>query len=296
MLAWLMSQARRTVLLPGFEEELEVLMLPRYRVHGVRMDSVLALQDQHYSPQDQIDMLVRQIRTWRTRPGGDRDAGLLHARGLQRERQPCCAALSGESAQDCPADRGSCHRSQTPGQRSRERLPGLPAVAGGTQGHPRTGPRRWPACIEVPSRLQVRCGGHAQGELSFALDRYGEDPPVFRLGLAAHSSAVDLARDVPDPFERSMVQLAEQLIPMLLSDGEKESSMILAEGRKEGLSERTIYRAGKSLGVEIHRRGRGREHKSYWTLPGVTPEPLEPAADGVSVAVGGSGSEGESNP
>ena len=113
---------------------------------------------------------------------------------------------------------------------------------------------------------------------------------------AAQASAVDLARDVPDAFERSMVQLAEQLLPLLLSDGEKESSMVLAEGRKEGLSERTIYRASKSLGVEIHRRRRRREHKSYWALPGVTPEPVVSPEEGVAGTVGGSASQGESNP
>lgn len=294
-LAWLMSQARRTVLLPGFEEMLETLMLPRYRVHGVDLRGVLCLNDQHYSPADQKDQLVRQIRAWR--------ADLIVIETVD-------SYLPGES-------------SENDAQAVRPFLEALEAIAHATGAavvasrHPgkdaenvMRGSQAWGAVSRVqlelvrddgpPLRRYLRPHKYGVGDepksQSFDLVASPGEPPVFRFGAPADAAAVDLARDVPDALDRRMVELAEEMLRSILGDSEKESSIVLAEGRKEGLSERTVYRASKTLGVVIRRSGKGREHRSYWTLPGTTPDLVEPAPGGVGVGVGGSSGPGESNP
>lgn len=294
-LAWIMSQAKRVVLMPGFEEVLEVLMLPRFVVHGVNLDNVLCLNDQHYSPQDQKDLLIRQIRSWR--------ADLVVIETVDSYLPGDCSENDGQAVRPF-LEALETIAEQTGAAVIGSRHPGKDAdnVMRGSQA--------WGAVPRVqlelvrddgpPIRRFIRPYKYGVGpepaSQSFELVTSPGLPPVFKFGLAAERSMVDLARDVPDALDRSFVQMAEGMLRALLSDSEKESSLVLMEGRKEGLSERTVYRAAKSLGVVISRKGQGREHKSHWSLPGVTPPPLEPDKGGVGVGEGGSEAVGVSNP
>jgi hypothetical protein len=294
-LAWLMSQVGRTVLFPGFEEVLEVLMLPRFKVHGVNLDNVLCLNDQHYSPQDQKDQIIRQVRAWRADlvvietvdsylPGdvseNDGQAVRPFLEALETIAEQTGAAIVGSRHPGKDAD-NVMRGSQAWGAVPRVQLELVRDDGPPLRRFMR--PYKYGVGAEPPSQ-------------SFELVTSPNQPPVFRLGAAADRGMVDLARDVPDALDRSFVQMAEHLLRALLADSEKESSLVLAEGRKEGLSERTVYRASKTLGVVIRRHGTGRDHKSLWSLPGVTPEPLPAAEGGVGVADGGSGGGGVANP
>lgn len=269
-LGWLLAQSKRSVLFPGFEEVLEMLMLPRFIAHGVALDNVLCLNDQRYCFIDQKSLLVRQIRAWRaelvvietvdsylpsTMNENDGQAVRLFLESIEAIAEATGAAIV------CSRHPGKDADNVMPGSRAWGAVPRVVLELVRDDGPPLKRYLR-------PFKYGI---GPEPSSQSFDLVETLGQPPVFRFGKQAGRGAVDLARDVPDALDRSFVQMAEQMLTAFLADSEKEGSLVLAEGRKEGWSERTIYRAANSLGVVVTRSGKGREHRSFWSLPGVTP-------------------------
>jgi len=83
-----------------------------------------------------------------------------------------------------------------------------------------------------------------------------------------------LAGAADDAAER---QDADELLRELLADGERPSAELLAAARANGVSERTLYRAKRRLGVKTRHAGQpGTRGAWYWYLP--DPQPDAPKA------------------
>jgi len=111
--------------------------------------------------------------------------------------------------------------------------------------------------------------------------RYGLGPPggVLRITWEGESqrTAVDLLVDSGGEEERSKQDDAAEFLNAMLANGRQDQKDIVIEARQQAISERTLWRARKKLGVRTEREGQGKEHKSYWSLSLPAKEPPLPA-------------------
>jgi hypothetical protein len=101
--------------------------------------------------------------------------------------------------------------------------------------------------------------------------RYQLGPPndVVRVAWEGESSrtAVDLLIDNAGEEEVGLRGFAREFLEGLLAEGPVPSQEVFIKGKREGLSERTLRRAQKDLGIKPKRLGGGRDGKWQWDLP-----------------------------
>jgi len=266
-LAWLLSQAKRPAILPGYEESVELMMLPRWRANKVLLRSLLVLNDQHYSPSLQVGLIVQILRQHR--------ADLLVIENLDSYLPPDASTNDSqavrpylESLHQIAAQSGVClvgtrHPGKDPGNlcpgsHCWEDVPRISVVLE-SEGNPPT--RYW--------AWSHRCGvGRQPTPLTYTLPCQGSGAPVFTLARETDTAALRIAQVAPDPIDRSRLQTAMDLLRRLLADGSLEGPRVFAEAEKERLGEGTIRRAAIQLGIVITREGSGLNHGSSWQLPG----------------------------
>jgi hypothetical protein len=84
-------------------------------------------------------------------------------------------------------------------------------------------------------------------------------------GESAHK-ATDLIADGGED-ERGAKEEAKEFLRHLLGTGEVPSQEVFRLAKRESISERTLWRAKKDLGVKWRREGYGRDAKYFWLLP-----------------------------
>lgn len=262
-LAWLMGQAKRPAILPGFEESVEVMMLPRWQAHGVPLADLLVLDDQHYSPVLQKTLLTGVLQEHRCDllvienldsylPDG-------HSENDSQCVRPYLEALHGIAAATGCAVVGTRHPGKIAdnicrGSQAWETAPRITLVLEREDGPL---PAHWLWCH--------RCGvGPIPEPLGYTLVREGEAPPVFTLASASDRQALAIAQQAPDQLDRARLQVAIDLLQALLQEDWVEARTVFAEGEKERLGESTLRRAARILGVKTRREGSGLNHKSFW--------------------------------
>ena len=147
------------------------------------------------------------------------------------------------------------------------------------------GSREWNAVPRSVVELVNDQGPPARRILRHYKDSLGQDfPPrcfelvgdqgkakVFTLADTIEASAAALAKEVPDRHERGKIEQAVAGLRDLLAEGEMEASAVFKWGENEKLAERTMRYAAERLGVIIRREGKGKGHRSLWSLPPASP-------------------------
>lgn len=261
--AWAASKAKRPAIMPGYEESVEVMLMPRLKLNGVKMQNCLILDTRLWSmPHD------RQALT---------DALLRHQADLLWID---------------PVDSYVSECSENDGQGVRNALEAFARIAAdvgcavvGVR-HPGKDPRNlcpgsraWRAVPRMILQLSVDAGppvrrfigpardpfGGAVKAREVHLDGFDRAPKTFRLGAYAKAQDVESA-SVADVIDRSMIDSGVELLKALLANGEQESTVIYKHAEQERLKDRTMRQAARRLGVVIRRDGTGLEHRSYWSL------------------------------
>jgi AAA domain len=276
-LAWLLAQAQRPVILPGYEESVELMMLPRWRAHKVLLRSLLVLNDQRYLPSLQLQLLMSILT--------QHHADLLVIEGLDsylppdastndsQAVRPFLESLQAIAQQSGAAIVGTRHPGKDltnlcPGSHEWEDVPRISVIL------EREGPRS-----ATHYMISHRCGvGQQPAPMSYTLVRDGASPPVFTPTTAATSQALEIAQQAPDLIDRQRLQAALDLLGVLLSGDWIEAKTIFAEANKEALGEGTVRRAAAILEVQMRREGNGLNHKSLWGRKdlAVPPAPKKP--------------------
>ena len=267
-LAWLLAKAQRPVILPGFEESVELMMLPRWRAANVLLRSLLVLNTQHYSPQLQTSLLVSILREHR--------ADLLVIENLDSYLPPDA------STNDSQAVRPYLESLHSIAVQS-----GIPVV--GTR-HPGKDPANLcpgSHCWEDVPRISVvlereegrsptywmwshRCGvGRQPDPVTYSLASQGPAPPVFTLADEPDMAALRWRRRHQMLLDRQRLRGAVELLTALLAEDWVEAKVVFTEAEKERLGEGTLRCAAKILGVQMRREGSGLNHKSFWGRAGL---------------------------
>jgi hypothetical protein len=266
-LAHLMSKARNTIMLPGFEEDFEVMTLPRLEVCGVDLARVHVLDRGDWTLPACHARLVNEVKRW------DADlvvidpiSSYLDEMASENDARAVRTALEAVS-RVARETRAACVAVRHPGKGS---------------GNVMVGSREWRAVprsiVELlmdsgptPSRMiQLHKDSLGQGTMPRRFDLVGEpgQPRRFEIGDLVAESEVYLAQEVPDRLERGKVDRACDLIRCLLADGEMLAKEVYRRAEEEKLSDRTMDRAAAKLEIVRRREGQGADHRSYWSLPG----------------------------
>jgi len=266
LVAKLMAMAKRPIILPGFEEDVERMMMPRWRVAGVNLDNLKVLNDQPYSPQLMKDLFVKILRDW----GADlfvvemMDSYLPDEKSENNSQdvRPFLEALREIAERSGACVVGTRHPGKDAenimrGSQAWENVPRIIVTLETFEGPP---VRRWMSSHQ--------CGvAEKPPAVSYELRREGKAPPVFIPGELADPKAVELAKATPDQMDRLAIDLAREMLVRFLGDGRKEAKDVYAQAEKERLSDRTMRRGARLLDVIVTREGQGANHKVYWSLP-----------------------------
>lgn len=261
--AWLCSQAKRPAVLPGYEESVEVALVPRLVANGVALERTLMLDTRLWSfPHDRqtmTDVLKRHgadllwidpIDTYVSECGENEGQGVRAAlESLAR------IAVDVGCAVVCARHPGKDPRNLCPGSRQWRAVPRMLLRLSLDEGPPK---RRYLSHLRDPY-------GSGTKPREVHLDGFDRCPRVFRLGGLASNEAVE-ASAVSDVIDRTMIDAAADLLTALLTGGEQESKVIYAHAETERLLPRTVRQAARRVGVIIRREGVGLEHRSYWSL------------------------------
>lgn len=264
--AWLMAQAKRAAMLPGMEEGGGMMTRGRLLRHGVNLANVAVLRDQPYVfPRDK-ERVLNIVREWR--------ANLLWLDPIQ-------SYMGGESPNDGAFVRPYLESLHWIAEESKVAVVGV-MHPGKQEGNLLPGAHEW---RDVPRTVLefIMDKGPPEKRLIMAdKDNLGAEPPptwydlagkrnepkLWTWGKVVPDNVVDELRSVRDMIEKAKIDEAEEFLKAVLKDGEQESSWIYKTGLAESFNDRILRRAASRLGVKIERRGTGRDHKSYWTLPG----------------------------
>jgi hypothetical protein len=265
-LAFLIGRAERTLLLPGFEEDLERVTLPRLKAHGAKLSTVNVLNDRPYHFPGHTDLLTAAAQRWR-------------------------ADLIVLDPVDSYTDEGKGENDSVAVRLALEALATLAIRTGaavvGTR-HPGKDPtnvcpgsRQWRAVPRVILELvslstdppqqhisSYKCSIRKKPPpLSFTLADQGKRWPVFTPGELVDPAEAALAHDLPKGGERWKHEEAWELIQAVLADGEKDSREVIAKGEEYRINESTLRHAAARYGVTKRGEGYGAAFRCYWTLP-----------------------------
>jgi hypothetical protein len=277
LIAHLLSKARRAILLPGFEEAFEVMTLPRLKAHDVRLADVLVLGKGCWELPNSQERLVEAVRN--------------HQADLVVFDPMSSYLADGNSENDAAFVRAALEAAGRVGDLTGAAVVGVRHPGKNPQ-NVMVGSKEWRkvprSIVELvldpgpPERrlIQLHKDSLGQNPLPREYALFGEPgkPPVFTLGEPVRADVVELAKAVPDPLERSKIDRACEMLPMLLAEGEMEATAIYRAGEAEKLNDKVLERAAKRLGVTFRREGNGKNHKSWWSLPSARPDQADQTA------------------
>jgi hypothetical protein len=263
--AWLMARARRPVLLPGAEEDVEVMTLPRMEAHGVNLAELLVLDDADYTMPTRKNQLAELLARHR--------ADLLWI-------DPIDSYVG-----DTEENNGMAVRATLEAFAWLARFTSCAVVAtrhpGKAPGNVLPGSRQWRAVPRVVLELVVDPGPPQRRLIRPNRDSTGRDAPptlyslegekgrprIWTWGEPIDATEVEVIRAVPDTVDRWKIDQACELLRALLAGGEMDSRAVYQRADQEKINDRMVRRAMQRLGVQVRRDDYGVNHRSYWCLP-----------------------------
>jgi hypothetical protein len=280
-LAYLMSKAKQTILLPGWEEDTGCMLVPRLKVNGVQLGTVRILTRPDWFVPSRLPRLAELVGKDRAElvvldPVDDYlDDGIN-----ENDNLAVRVALTG-LAQLAKRTGAAVVATRHPGKDPANVMVGSRAW--------RAVPRSILELIEDPGPPRRRLiqsfkDSLGQDVATRYFDLVGEpgSPRAFVLGNAVAELVVAEAKEVPDRIERWTIDQAEELVRGLLADGEMEAKRVYQAAQEERFTERTIKRAAERIGVVYRREGNGQLHRSYWSLPVCAPDSTPDGPSGYS--------------
>ena len=264
-IAHLMRQAKRSILLPGYEESFEAMTLPRIRACGIDPSAVRVLHAGDWTLPTCRERLIRAVRdhgadlvVWDPIGSYLNEAGSENDGQHVRPALECAARIAAETDAACVAVRH-------PGKDPRNVM---------------VGSREWRAVPRQIVELLLDPGPPAARMIQLHKDSLGQEvlprafslvgdsrkPRRFELGEEVQEADVELAQLVPDRIERSKIDRACELIARLLANGEMLAKTVYQRGEEEKLGDRTMDVAARRLAVVRRREGNGTEHRMFWSL------------------------------
>lgn len=268
--AWLMSQARRSVVLPGREGSAGEMLKGRVAVHKVRPTDVYVPDKAEWVFPLHRERMVRIIRTF--------GADLLWI-------DPLDSYMGTISENDAQPVRDYLESFCWIAEKTGCAVVGV-RHPGKAAGNVLPGSKSWRAVPRTTIELIVDEGPPLKRMARSYKDSFGQEiapryydlvgakgkPRVFKWGEEVPAISVDLAKNVTDRVERWKIDQAEEFLRAFLKGQSQESTVVYKAAEAERLNDRCVRRAAERLGVKVLREGSGKEHKSYWLLPPETPD------------------------
>lgn len=266
LVAYLLSLAKRAILLPGSEEHLNIMTLPRLKAHGVKLDQVRILDTGDWCLPQKRDRLMEQVELWKADLLVLDPIGSYLVDGLSENTGKDVRAFL--ESLNWIAERTGC---AVVGVRHPGKDPNNVMV----------GSAQWNAVPRSTVELVVDPGPPRQNIIRHHKDSLGQNAPpqryelvgdqgkpkVFTLADQVDPRAVALAKEVPDRTDRTMTEQAIELLKGLLANGEMEAKEVKRRGDAEGFNIRMMQRAAGQLGVIFTTRTTPTGSAGFWSLP-----------------------------
>jgi hypothetical protein len=268
-LAYLMAKARRVVLFPGFEEDIEQDVLPRLLKHGVDPGKVRVMPQTDWRLPHCEGEVISTVK-------GDNadlllfDPGSSYLPDNAHQNDPHAVRVSLEAmcriAAKAPVTVAAVKHS---GKDESNVMSGcaawrdVPRSVVHLRSEPSSVGRR---IIELFKKSRVK------GKESRWYDLVGErgEPPLFVLGERLTDIEQVMVADADDSaVERSLHALAMDMIPLLLQDTPKLGKWMYEQAEAQRIGRTTFFKAAKAHGVIMERKGVGQHHQVVWRMPGV---------------------------
>lgn len=263
--AWYVKAAKRSIILPGEEENVERLLIPRLLEAGNRLDDVLILDEGDWTMPRARDELIRTAKVW----GADlivadpidsyrNDSGSEDNGPHIREFLECWAKIAEET--HC-AVVGVRH----PGKDPTNVCPGS---------------RCWRAVPRCIYEMVADPTEEGQGVIRKYKDSLGQqapartytlqglpgEPRVFVLGKEVGSREAQAMKEVPDRAEREVLEDCKQFLRQTLKERAMDCQELYLLADKLKLIPRTLRLAATAIGVKKTAKGFGKEYTSEWSL------------------------------
>lgn len=247
--AWLTAQCGRTCILPGYEEEVESMTIPRLERNGCNLDDVKFLDEQHYCfPRDEkkvtAEMLAFKANVLIVDPldsyleDGASENDNQSVRGFLESLKKIAVATN--ALVIGVRHRGKSETNITPGSRAWYTVP-RPIVMLQTDGAKRP---RYSIVHIKPS------GGRKVEPVEYFLDFVLDGPPRFRMGGAADRSITELATTADTATDRYNFKVACRLIRHLFeANANPQMQDLIAECRKYGVGDKSRADALRVLDI-----------------------------------------------
>lgn len=267
MAAWLIAQAGRTILFPGYEENAERATAPRLIANGVHPDLVKLMDDEEYIFPDDVKRTVVAARDFGSRlivldpvDSYMRDSvweGDTHGVRTFLESLSELAHESG-AAVVCVRHPGKDLTNIMPGSRQWRAVPR--SIVELTSDGKRT--------PEYFLKHYKNSFGKRSKPFSYTLEGDGEVPSRFVLGKPLEASQEELADLANDSFLKRNVRHVCNLIKHLFDEQEEPSvNELTSLCRAQGIGDRPRSEALHVLHIEVRAAGKGSPWKMYRTLP-----------------------------
>ena len=260
--AWLMARIGRSIILPGEEEKPELMLVPRLKAAGVRLEDVKILDDHPYVfPRDK-KLVAGIAKEW----GANRIIidpldSYMEDGASENDGQvvrPFLESLGWIAHELGVAVIGARHPGKDPGN----------ILPGSRQW--RTVPRQVIELASLPGTQKKRVirmekdGIRGGAEATyFHLDNTAGKALKFRLGDAVDGVSAAMAKEIDGPGKRWAVMLACQLIRELFHDEEEPTVEELnARARDKGIGQNSLDEAKRLLGIYC----RPREKNGKWYM------------------------------
>jgi len=265
--SWLMTQAKRPMLFPGNEERLGGQLLKRLQAHGVDLKTLKVMHGRHY-------------------PFGGMHEWIIKVALAHRADLILADPIDDYFDDDLDEDK---NRHVRPFLEKVEKIAGETGAALVYTRHPGKDPlnldpgsRAWRSVPRVrlhlmndgdfpPRRIlrALRCGvAKSPPATYFDLVESQEAHPVFRLGDPVNPVAIELAKDMPDAMDRSQYVLACALLEGMVEPYPGvPGEAVYKRAKAEGIPDRTVRWAKKSLGYPHHWRDPESRHRCFWYKP-----------------------------
>ena len=121
-----------------------------------------------------------------------------------------------------------------------------------------------------PTAGEIKCvGANAGGDgrkWSYTIPKKGK-AAVFTLGAELDAGDdVDL-QALDEAAEMTKFERMKDMLRAELRDGEKDAKALLEIAALFGVSDTTLWRAATELKLFHRRTGKGKQHRSWWSLP-----------------------------
>lgn len=240
----------KAVFLPGYEEDLEVMTVPRLRAAGVRLERVLMLTDDRISLAKDKEQLARTVKAFgASMLVGDPIDSYIDEEFSENDSQAVRPLL--EAAAWIARETGAAVVfARHPGKDKDNVMPGSRAW--------RAVPRSIVQLTtdgSIPPRYLLSHFKDSLGTKSqareYSLDQEPGEPPTFEMGEDVDRVAEDLLRSAQAPTGRYKLMLACRLVRYCFEEEKEPTRVKLGEeARRQGLGEDTLADALRLLGVK----------------------------------------------